>query len=143
MPCFVTATGGSVKSERMLDREFVLRFVSFCYLDLDKYIGNIDEFLNLGMKYLNKISKEEEDIIKMEFENVMVHMHQLMGKHAFRKICFDDRRRPVNKVIFESWCYIVKKLSNEDIQNLRSYKQFFCFARLLKEIVLVRTGELF
>lgn len=112
-------------------------------MDLDKYIGNIDEFLNLGMKYLNKISKEEEDIIKMEFENVMVHMHQLMGKHAFRKICFDDRRRPVNKVIFESWCYIVKKLSNEDIQNLRSYKQFFCFARLLKEIVLVRTGELF
>lgn len=51
MPCFVTATGGSVKSERMLDREFVLRFVSFCYLDLNKYTGNIDEFLNLGMKY--------------------------------------------------------------------------------------------
>lgn len=118
MPCFVTATGGSVKSERMLDREFVLRFVSFCYLDLNKYTGNIDEFLNLGMKYLNKISKEKEDIIKTEFENVMVHMHQLMGKHAFRKICFDGRRRPVNKVIFESWCYVVKNLSNEGIHRL-------------------------
>ncbi len=45
--------GGSVKSERMLDREFVLRYVSFCYLNLKDYTGNIDEFLNKGMKYLN------------------------------------------------------------------------------------------
>ena len=51
---FLTATDGSVKSERMLDREFVLRFVSFCYLGLEKYTGNIDEFLNEGMKYLNR-----------------------------------------------------------------------------------------
>ena len=59
MQCFITATGGSVKSERMLDREFVLRYVSFCYLNLDHYTGNIDDFLNLGMKFLNRATEDE------------------------------------------------------------------------------------
>ena len=92
MPCFVSATGGSIKSERMLDREFVLRYVSFCYLDLSQYSGSIDEFLNEGMKYLNR--------------------------NAFRKICSDGRRRPINKVIYESWCFVMKHLPQADVRRL-------------------------
>ena len=64
MECFITATSGSVKSERMLDREFVLRYVSFCYLDLEGYTGNIDEFLNEGMKFLNHTDLERLEEIK-------------------------------------------------------------------------------
>ncbi len=118
MRCFVSATGGSVKSERMLDREFVLRYVSFCYLDLNQYSGNIDEFLNEGMKYLNCASEAELDHIRQEFRCVMDNMYKLMGRNAFRKICYDGRRRPVNKVIFESWCYVIKKLSQDDVDRL-------------------------
>jgi len=118
MPCFVSATGGSVKSERMLDREFVLRYVSFCYLDLDQYSGNIDEFLNEGMKYLNHAAREELEQIEKDFECVMNDMYKLMGRNTFRKICYDGRRRPINKVIFESWCYVMKNLSKEDVGRL-------------------------
>lgn len=103
LPCFVEATGGSVKSERMLDREFVLRYVAFCYLDLNQYSGNIDDFLNEGMKYLNRATERELGKIEEDFKNVMVNMYNLMGRNTFRKICYDGRRRPINKVIYESW----------------------------------------
>lgn len=118
LPCFVAATGGSVKSERMLDREFVLRYVSFCYLDLNQYSGNIDEFLNEGMKYLNHAAKGELEEIEKEFTNVMYNMHKLMEKNTFRKICYDGRRRPINKVIYESWCYVIKNLSQAEVNKL-------------------------
>ena len=122
LPCFVAATGGSVKSERMLDREFVLRYVSFCYLDLNQYSGNIDEFLNAGMKYLNHAAKGELEQIEKELKSVMNNMHNLNGKKTFRKICYDGRRRPINKVIFESWCYVIKNLPRTDVQRLIKYK---------------------
>ncbi len=122
MQCFASATGGSVKSERMLDREFVLRYVSFCYLDLNQYSGNIDEFLNEGMKYLNCAPEAELSHIEQEFERVMDNMYRLMGRNAFRKICYDGRRRPINKVIFESWCYVIKNLSQADADRLVRYK---------------------
>ena len=119
---FVLATGGSVKSERMLDREFVLRYVSFCYLDLSQYSGNIDDFLNSGMKFLNHIEQNILLQIEEEFENVMINIYKLMGRNSFRKICYDRRRRPINKVIFESWCYVMKNLDQKDADELISRK---------------------
>ena len=116
--CFINATGGSVKSERMMDREFVLRYVSFCYLDLNQYTGNIDEFLNEGMKYLNHINREQLEQIQKEFEFVMESAYKLLEKNSFRKICNDGRRRPINKVIFESWCYVIRTLSETQIEKM-------------------------
>lgn len=123
MQCFITATGGSVKSERMLDREFVLRYVSFCYLNLDHYTGNIDDFLNLGMKFLNRATEDELVQIEENFKFVMVNMYQLMERDTFRKICSDGRRRPINKVIFESWCYVMRNLAPEDVVKLIERRQ--------------------
>lgn len=88
----------------MLDREFVLRYISFCYLDLSDYTGNIDEFLNEGMKNLNYADSGLLETIRSEFIYVMESMHHIMGRNAFRKICRDGRRRPINKAVFESWC---------------------------------------
>lgn len=122
MECFVAATGGSVRSDRMLDREFVLRYVSFCYLELSQYSGNIDEFLNYGMKYLNRASKEKLREIERKFEYVMKSIYRIMERDAFRKVCQDGRRRPINKVIFESWCYVIKNLPEEDVSALIAKK---------------------
>lgn len=120
---FVSATGGSIKSERMLDREFVLRYVAFCYLDLEKYTGNIDEFLNEGMKYLNHTEAQELEQIEDEFYYVMESIHKIMERDAFRKVCMDGRRRPINKVIFESWCYVIKHLRKEQVEKLVCQKK--------------------
>ena len=121
--CFKKATSNSIKSERMLDREFVLRFVSFCYLALEKYNGNIDDFLNEGMKYLNHIDKSEIEKMEEDFKFVMKAVYMIMGKNSFRKIAPDGRRRPINKVIFESWCYVIRKLKREDVTKLIENKE--------------------
>ncbi len=119
MECFIKATAGSIKSERMLDREFILRYVSFCYLNLELYNGNIDEFLNEGMKFLNHAIMSEMKKIQDEFVFVMEAMFAVMGNNSFRKICADGRRRPINKVIFESWCYVFRTLSLRDLGKLK------------------------
>lgn len=107
----------------MLDREFVLRYVSFCYLDLQLYNGNIDEFLNEGMKFLNHADEMYIREIKNEFTFVMKAMFAVMGNNSFRKICEDGRRRPINKVIFESWCYVFKTLTPEAVGLLEKKKE--------------------
>ena len=95
----------------MLDREFVLRYVSFCYLDLQLYNGNIDEFLNEGMKFLNHADEMYIREIKNEFTFVMKAMFAVMGNNSFRKICENKKKRTINKMIFESWCYEFKTLT--------------------------------
>ena len=122
MECFINASAGSIKSERMLDREFILRYVAFCYLDLELYNGNIDEFLNEGMKFLNHANISEIKKMQEEFAFVMNSVFAVMGNNSFRKICADGRRRPINKVIFESWCYVFRTLTIEDIERLKEKK---------------------
>lgn len=122
-PEFIKATGGSIRSDRMLDREFVLRFVSFCYLDLTKYHGSIDEFLNEGMIYLNRINKPEQEKIAAEFNSVMTICYQMFGSYTFRKQGVDGRRRPINKVIYELWCMLIKQLDEEDCKLLVANKK--------------------
>lgn len=46
-----------------------------------------------------------------------------MERNAFRKICDDGRRRPINKVIFESWCYVIRALSIEQVKILKEKKE--------------------
>lgn len=123
LACFIKATGGSIKSERMLDREFALRYVSFCYLDLELYSGNIDEFLNAGMKFLKHSGAHDLQTIQKEFIYVMESIYAVMGEHSFRKVCADGRRRPINKVIFESWCYVFKNLDAACVEGLRHRKE--------------------
>ena len=67
LPEFVEATDYSIKADRMLDREFCLRYVAFTRLGLDRYNGSVDDFLNLGMEYLSKASKDTLDEIRREF----------------------------------------------------------------------------
>lgn len=122
MECFINASAGSIKSERMLDREFILRYVAFCYLDLELYNGNIDEFLNEGMKFLNHANISEIKKMQEEFAFVMNSVFAVMGNNSFRKICADGRRRPINKVIFESWCYVFRTLTIEDVERLKEKK---------------------
>lgn len=114
---FKDVTGGSIRSERMLDREFCLRFVGITQMDIEKYKG-VEEFLNRGMDFLNKTTLEERKQIERSFEYVMEVAGQIFGHHAFRKMAPDDRRRPINKAIFEIWSYHLNRLDKQQTDML-------------------------
>lgn len=131
-PEFKSATTNSISINRMMDREFVLRFVAVCYYGINKYEGNPDNYLNGAMEYLN--SKECVDKVEIEkqFKRVMVASENIMGRYAFRKLGKDGMRRPINKAIYEAWCQNLFLLNDSELDELArsSDKVYEYFMRL-------------
>ena len=116
---FKQATGYSVKSDRMMDREFVLRFIAFYELSVDGYKGSIDFFLNSAMEYINKCYNQQyADYIERTFEKVLDVSELIFGKFAFRRMPDRDKRRPISKALFETWTSILATYPDEDLQTL-------------------------
>ena len=123
MACFKKATDGSVKVDRMLDREFCLRYVAFTQLDIEKYNGNLDDFLGMAMEFLSKATQEQLVQIKKGFQSTMENCFDLFGKFAFRRLNTESRRGPVNKALFEVWSKTILNLNREEVNLLIKEKQ--------------------
>ena len=120
---FKVATGFSIKSDRMLDREFCLRYVAFTEQPLANYTGSLDDFLNSAMEYLNKCSDADLETIEKKFKNNMKTCHEIFGDYAFRRVNIQTKRRgPVNKALFEAWSHIINSLEYPDICILKEKK---------------------
>ena len=120
---FILATTGSISPDRMLDREFCLRYVTSCVITYDNYDGNMENFLNDGMDYLNKISDQERNDIQREFIATMDRCRELFGKFAFRRLNTEQRRGPINKALFECWSMILGGLTEERFKVLLSERK--------------------
>jgi hypothetical protein len=120
---FRVATCGSIPSERMLDREYCLRYIAFNYLPLEDYNGVTDDFLNIAMSKLGKMTENELREIKRDFERALTDCYAILGNHAFRKMAIDGRRRPINKTLFEGWTYCISRLNQNDIDVLKLHKE--------------------
>ncbi len=115
-PEFVKVTDNSIKTDRMMDREFCLRYVAFTCLSLDMYNGSIDEFLNMAMEFLNNAPKQSLNDIKKDFVRSMIACRNIFERYAFRKMNYDGRKRPINKAIFEIWSHITHELKDNEIE---------------------------
>lgn len=119
---FKKATSHSIKEDRMMDQEFVLRFVACCLYGTENYEGIPDNFLNGAMEYLNKVSPAEIEKIKEKFIHVMEISYLVFGKYAFRKLADDGMRRPINKAIYEAWCKCFYQLTEEECEQMIAKK---------------------
>lgn len=115
---FKKATDHSVKPDRMLDREFCLRFVCVTQIDIEKEYTMSDEFLNKGMEYLSVATEDMLNQIYSEFEYIMHISNQLFDKFAFRRLNTEKRKGPINKALFEAWSVILLGLNDQEISNL-------------------------
>lgn len=123
MPEFQMATTYSIRDDRMMDQEFVLRFVAVCYYGIDKYEGIPDNYLNGTMAYLNSSNRADESDIEKQFNRIMIASKNIMGKYAFRKLGENGIRRPINKAIYEAWCRSLFVLKDEEIALLEKNKK--------------------
>lgn len=99
---FQEATGGSLNTDKMQDREMVNRFCSFRLLDLESYRGDMDEWLAKGLEAMNKASSGELELLSSRFRRAMRNNLAVFGRQAFRKHSLQNQRRSViNASLFD------------------------------------------
>lgn len=129
MPSFKEATQYSLSSERMLDREYALRYIAFSEIDYEKYYkGNIDDYLILTMKYINQSDEDKEKRILTEFQRTMNICHKIFQQFAFRRYTRSGkkyRRGPINKALFEVWSVCFKELSDDCVKLIYNNRDVF------------------
>lgn len=114
---FKEATEYSIRTERMMDQEFVLRFIAVCFFGVEKYEGLPEDFLNNAMGYINQVDKNKLKVFENSFIHVMTLARRIFGRYAFRKMSSDGWKRPINKAVYEAWCKNLHNLEAEQ-QNL-------------------------
>jgi hypothetical protein len=82
---FIKATGSSLKTAAMRDREFVNRFCAFQLLRVQDYRGDMDDFLARGLKMMNKFSSDDLRQLSAQFRTGLRNNFAVFGQHAFRK----------------------------------------------------------
>jgi len=127
---FKEATGYSIRTERMLDREFILRFIAFYEQKLELYNGAIELFLNDAMdivntKYDPTKNPGYSEGIKSVFENTLALSVELFGQFAFRRMPDQQKRRPLSKALFETWTSCLAKLTLDERSALKKNKSIF------------------
>lgn len=115
---FLKVTCHSIKTERMLDQEFVLRFMAVCYYGVENYDGMPEIFLNEAMDYINQQKQDKIESMKEKFSEIMRLIYDIFGNNAFRKMAADGRRRPINKAIYEMWCKAIYDLDYVQVEKL-------------------------
>jgi hypothetical protein len=123
---FLEATDNAIDKERMLDCEFVLRFVSFSLTPYTQYVeANMDAFLNRHMMQINDDGEGPVRAdLRRRFSQAMRTAYQIFGKDAFRKrFGAQERRKPINKALFEVWSVALGNLDPGSIDKLVSKKE--------------------
>jgi len=94
---FKQATGNSLQSSTMRDREFVNRFCAFHLLDLDSYSDKdeMDGFLARALTHMNQLTKEALVSLSHDFRRSLQNNLAVFGEHSFRKHRPGQERRGV------------------------------------------------
>ena len=97
---FIEATGGSLNTRTMRDREFINRFCAFQILDLEQY-RDMDQFL---ADCLTKMNKDPQLLpsLSEQLETALTNNINLFAKHAFRKHeAGQDARSVINASLWD------------------------------------------
>lgn len=104
-----------IKPDRMLDRDFVTRFVSFYLIDYDAYEPDLDAFLNKGMRKIYNLKDYDREHLREVFSDAMKCAYSIFERYAFRKqFRAREKRKPINKALFEVWSVTMAKLTNKE-----------------------------
>ncbi len=124
---FKTATNYQISTDRMEDRDFVTRFVAFYLQSYSKYQTDLDTFMTEGMASIRHLSDNECTKMISDFDKSMNTAYEIFGEDAFRKREYgSDRRKPLNKALFEVLSVAFAKLTVLESDQLISKKEQFC-----------------
>jgi uncharacterized protein with ParB-like and HNH nuclease domain len=133
---FKDAIDRGISSDRMKDREAILRYLAFKIFDYEKdYFGDVSDFLEKAMKKLNQMDDENIEILKKDFERVMKLTINFFGKNNFRLFNTDKngnrQKGRINIALMESVAYFFS-IQNDQFLILHQDQIKINFERLLK-----------
>lgn len=115
---FIEATGGSLRSETMRDREVINRFCSFYLLGYKKHKGNTDAFLADGLKRMNRLPDDELERLQHRLQRGLKNNMRVFGKHAFRKRWRGkERRSRFNVALFDAFSVLLGKRQSTKVER--------------------------
>lgn len=118
---FKIATTYTIIEDRLLDQEFINRFLAFYLFDLTIYNSDLDGFLNKTLDEINKDLSLDLDFIETAFDEGMKTAVKIFANDAFRKRFHKkDKRKPINKALFEVWSVLLSKLNTNEISILNN-----------------------
>ncbi len=137
---FKFATDEALKPKRMLDREFVTRFLAFYLHPYPEYVPDLDTYMNSAMGELKKMDDAQRKKIKSDFIQSVLLAKSIFGDWAFRKADkYPDKRKPINKALFEVWSVSLAKLEGFQRKTLEERKEIL----FNKSIELVKEDTMF
>lgn len=134
---FLEATGGSLKTKTMRDREFVNRFCGFWLIGKHNYEkADMDGFLAKALSKMNKMTTAELHGLSEHFRRSLRNNYLLFGKHAFRKHQPDATDTTNRSVINASlWDVTSVILGQYDEERVKESPELFrsAFHQLLEQ----------
>jgi len=92
---FTKATGDSLNTKTMRDREFVNRFCAFQIFGVQHYKGDMDDFLASALKKMNLMENGDLQELSKQFNTGLSNNYLLFGQNAFRKHKKGQQKRGV------------------------------------------------
>lgn len=118
---FLDATGGSLKSKTMRDRETVNRFCAFSILGWHHYrSGEMDAFLAEALESMNKMTSEQLNQLEAKLTFSMSVNERLFKRHAFRKslrTAIDADRSALNVALFDVCSVVLSTLDEYTVST--------------------------
>jgi hypothetical protein len=126
VPEFLQATGKKIPTHRMLDRDFVNRFLCFYLLGYENYQSDLDTYMSKAMASINNQSDEEIQEIIRDFGAAMDLSWKIFDREAFRKVYRGyGKLPPINKALFDAIATQFALLSDGEKQQLEEAGERF------------------
>ncbi|SDT84906.1 DUF262 domain-containing protein [Desulfobacula phenolica] len=111
-------------SRRMLDKELILRFVSFRLTDFNQYREPMIKHLNNTMETLGTLDQQVLDTLKNDFKNAVMLSWELFGADAFRKsLAKKESKKMINRALFEVVTTVFSLLPYDEREILKARKE--------------------
>ena len=122
---FLKATDYSISNKRMGDRECVLRFLAFHIDPWEQYrASDLDTHLGNAMRAINLMDTQRRSELEQDFRKAMQAAFDVFEGEAFRKLyALGERRKPVNRALFEAWGVGLARRTPKEIRRLVNNRQ--------------------
>lgn len=122
---FIEATRGKISTERMLDRDFINRFLAFYLFDFETdytYEDDLDTFMNRSLDKYAELTDTKRSAIETRFKAAMVLSKKIFGDAAF---CKKKDYKRINKALFEVISVSFARLSEDERTRILNKKNKF------------------